>query len=252
MNSILKGFQFAAKFHEILLTASLSAIVLHRIRYELAASHGVLFGFVTSGYQLSDLSFLFTSAFWSAAIARRRNKPTLHLPLAFLIVSTVALTALAGPLSAIAMIPELEWWPLHDAFSGTKSSTFIKRAYVDFWPRILDASMVRECVGGFEYMSTCPSAGYLNIYNWAGQYMNQLVPPNITMLNGGSVSRYVSATTWNQVFGWSAASTVDARTARTLRTLWEYLGRFNFRVFNIGRPIFIPSMPDGPIMKPLV
>ncbi len=32
LNSILKGFQFAAKFHEILLAASLSAIVLHTVR----------------------------------------------------------------------------------------------------------------------------------------------------------------------------------------------------------------------------
>ena len=82
--------------------------------------------------------------------------------------------------------------------------------------------------------------------------MDQQVSPNITMLNDGEVSRYLSATTWNQDFGWSAASTVNTRTAKTLGSLWEYVGRFNLGAFNIGRPIFIPSMTDGPMMKPLV
>ena len=131
LNSILKGFQFAAKFHEILLATSLSAIVLHRIRYDLAAADGVPFGFVASGYQLSNVSYLFTSAFWSAAMKRRNFSLSLNMPLRLLIVVAMALTVLAGPSSAIAMIPILEWWPYHDAFSGTKASTFIDRAYVD-------------------------------------------------------------------------------------------------------------------------
>jgi hypothetical protein len=257
LNSILKGFQFAAKFHEILLTASLSAIVLHRIRYELAAANGVHFGFITSGYQLSSVSYLFTSAFWSAAMAQRRYKSTVRVPLACLLMVAIALTALAGPSSAIAMIPELEWWPYPNAFSGTKGLTFINRAYTDLWPPVISASMVADCSTNsqkfaVEYSSSCPSSGFRDIYDWASGYMNQQVLPNITRLNDGEVSRYLSATPPNVTGGWSVASTVNTRTAKTLGSLWEYVGKFGLGASKIGRPIFIPSMTNGPIMKPLV
>lgn len=61
-NSILSAFQVVTKGHEILIQASLSAIVFYRIRYELTRD-SIPFGFVTAGYQLLSVSYLFSQEF---------------------------------------------------------------------------------------------------------------------------------------------------------------------------------------------
>ncbi len=185
-------------------------------------------------------------------MARRRYEPNVRAPLACLLVVAITLTALAGPSSAIAMIPELEWWPYSDPFSGTKGLTFIDRAYTDLYPSFIKASMIQNCIEDSGYMGTCPGSGFPDIHHWAEDYMDQMSPPNFTVLSDGEVSRYLSATSSRVAEGWSAASTVNIRTAKTLGALWEYLVKFGLSVSKIGRPIFIPSMRNGPIMKPLV
>ena len=108
-NMILQGWQFAAKGHEILIVASLSAVVLHRVRYELCALQGLPLGFLTAGYRLSSISYLWSTEFWGGTL----TKPTTGSvswwpPLSVLIAFAVGLSAVAGPSSAIAMIPRLD------------------------------------------------------------------------------------------------------------------------------------------------
>ncbi len=62
-NVILQAFQFAAKGHEMSMGLSLSAIVLHRIRYGLGVSGGVPLGLLPAGFwrcgSLAGLSLSF-------------------------------------------------------------------------------------------------------------------------------------------------------------------------------------------------
>ena len=261
INSILKAFQFAAKFHEIFLTASLSAIVLHRVRFELAAAGGLPYGFITSGYQLSSLGYLFSRQYWAAATKSRGEiAPSWRLPLGYVIMAAMVLTALAGPSSAIAMIPELEWWKVNDPFNGTSGATFINASYADLWPSEVTYDLLPTDGNGFTINcnittmtdGACPCAGFEYIDSWANGFLGSFQSPNIT-INNGRITRYLSATAANQGESWSAASAVSLGTAGMLGSLQDYAKLNNLELANLARPIYIPSMTaDSPMMKPLV
>lgn len=88
---ILNGLQFVSKFHEITITTSLTAIVLHRIHYSLMKHSGVPLGFLTSAYQLGALNYLVSPQFWGAATAKFRYKNSTWLPL-WLLIAVVRVT----------------------------------------------------------------------------------------------------------------------------------------------------------------
>ena len=108
-NSIA-ALQFAAKFHEIFMVASLSQLVLHLVRNELTSGDGLPFGALVSGLQFSQLSYLWSLEFWGLA-----TSPSFlwwrKMRFMILIVVCVTLAASVGPSSAIAMIPRSSDWP---------------------------------------------------------------------------------------------------------------------------------------------
>jgi hypothetical protein len=55
-NTVLNILQFVAKVHESLILFSLTAIVFHRIRYEVMSHCGIPFGLLSSGLQYSSLT----------------------------------------------------------------------------------------------------------------------------------------------------------------------------------------------------
>jgi hypothetical protein len=84
-NTVLSLLQYAAKIHEALIYMSLTDIILLRIRYDMAGNLGVPFGLLTSGMQLSSLTFLSTANFISGAFASiqhclRGDSPSLLEP----------------------------------------------------------------------------------------------------------------------------------------------------------------------------
>ena len=52
------ALQFAAKLYELLVIASLSAIILHHMRYEILFSEGVPLGIFGSALSFQQLSYL--------------------------------------------------------------------------------------------------------------------------------------------------------------------------------------------------
>lgn len=198
INTILKAFQFAAKFHEILLAASLSAIVLHRIRYELCNS-GVPFECVTAEFQLSAVSYLLSSQFWSAAFAKRDVKAKFLLPLPLLILGAIFLTAVAGPSSAIALIPELEWWHFNEPFNKSQATVFIDVSQLNLtlYPPVVNAELVQSCAVGTSATGTCPNSSLADIQHWVSGFYDQRLAPNISLLNDGNTVRYLTATNDN-------------------------------------------------------
>ncbi|KAE9364944.1 hypothetical protein N431DRAFT_517787, partial [Stipitochalara longipes BDJ] len=107
-NARLNSLQFAAKMHEVLITISLSAMVLHYIQYELLHGRGIPLGSLLASFQVTYLGTLWSPGLWatsSADISRvRRLLLTIFIVLALLIGATV------GPASAILMVPSLDYW----------------------------------------------------------------------------------------------------------------------------------------------
>lgn len=94
-NTYLSVLQFVAKIHESLIILSLTAIVFHRIRYEILAGDGIPFGLLSSGLQYNSWFVLARSDF-RAAITRR------HAGLIGIFVLSFLLAATSGPAAAIA------------------------------------------------------------------------------------------------------------------------------------------------------
>ena len=65
INELQNVLQFATHAQALLIVASVAAIVLHRIRYELARKQGVSFGCLITGYQLGHPTTVFTKEIWA-------------------------------------------------------------------------------------------------------------------------------------------------------------------------------------------
>ena len=72
-NAKLQALQYAAKAHEMIMAASLTAIVVYQIRSDLSGPKGVPLGFLTAGFQLNDPWFVFTKKFFGGATARAQS-----------------------------------------------------------------------------------------------------------------------------------------------------------------------------------
>ena len=120
-------YQYAAKAHEISIQGSLAAILFAYIRFEMALGHGLPFGALFSGLQLSQVSTLWSAEFWASATTR-------HLPiqrrlkLVCITFICIALAAVGGPSSAILLIPRLDYWP------AGHTSIWINVTRDELWP----------------------------------------------------------------------------------------------------------------------
>lgn len=60
------SYQSLAKVHEIMIQASLGAIIFSFVRYELAIGQGLPFGALFSGLQLNQISYLWSMEYWGS------------------------------------------------------------------------------------------------------------------------------------------------------------------------------------------
>ena len=120
-------YQFAAKAHEILIQASLAAIVFSYVRHEMVLGKGLPFGALFSGLQINQISYLWSMEFWGSVSSK-------HLPIwrkismGILISVCFILAAAAGPSSAILLIPRLDYWP------AGSTHIFVNATSSDIWP----------------------------------------------------------------------------------------------------------------------
>lgn len=249
-NAILQAFQFAAKFHEIFIGMSLSAIVFHRIRYGLSVSGGVPLGLLPAGYQLSSIEYFTEAGFWSGVLA----KPTLRwLPLSALIAWGFALSTVVGPSSAILLIPKLDFWDLPNSFFNTPdhkmNPTYILNTSSALWPQQLGAEDVDpSCVGEFHTTFVgCPSSGFNTVFNWIQGHVDQNLAANISISNN-NMARWLTTTPSSEDTandnGWTMTSTIGAREAEAIANYWEYIETYSPNVASLSRPVLAPAL-DG-------
>ena len=104
------ALQFAAKLHELTISASLTTVILSYIRHELIEDTGLPFGAIAAGFQFKDISYLWSMEFWGAVRASWKHTRD-KIVLILLIVTCAGLAVSAGPASATLMRPRSDSWP---------------------------------------------------------------------------------------------------------------------------------------------
>ena len=188
-NSILQAIQYAVKAHEVMMIASLTAIVVYRVQQDLSSSNGVPHGFLTAGAMFSSPNYTFSKAFLGGATAHLHTMgPSRYFPLGLLLILSFGLTLVVGPSSAVAMIPRLAWWdvPKATAFGEEYTDTvYFNRTAEELWPVDItndiyaDAS---QCIASEpDFEEYCAISAVDSVGAWIARRQNQGTPPNITI-----------------------------------------------------------------------
>lgn len=172
-NNILNALQILAKIYELAIVASLAHITVKIFKRALIGG-GLPVSMLTGGYRVGDLFFLAGSHF------RVGMRGALLLAW-FLALSTV-LAVLAGPASAILIIPELGWFPVRQPFIPGAMPVLLPPPEGN-WPKILfDGGFLNTTLCSQEmanFRLECPSAGFAPLYNWAAGWSTAGLPDSI-------------------------------------------------------------------------
>ena len=182
--------QLAAKANEILIVASLGLIILQTVRNELLFGDGLPLGLVGSGLTFSNLEFFFKKEFYGALkyLAYHGNRLRKVSFVTVLVVSGLT-AALAGPASAVLLVPHSQPWPA----GGT--DFFMNGTSDDFWPSDLSgplSELRKICTGeSSASLGICPGGGYASLWEHWGRmndtnFSNQNVQPYAKDLSGSS------------------------------------------------------------------
>ncbi|KAH6951456.1 hypothetical protein DER45DRAFT_648343 [Fusarium avenaceum] len=165
--------QVCAKVQELLVVSSLSAVIFHVLRSELVFGPGLPLGLMGAGFKFTSLSFFWSSEFWGSVRYKQAPRRRKIFIFGLLAISGV-LAVLAGPTSAVLMIPrELDWkiggynfhlngqWVLditasdHSQTPGTKE---------EMWPQRPEPPPL-DCSGSiWMNNSRCLASGYQSIH----------------------------------------------------------------------------------------
>ncbi|GKT65210.1 hypothetical protein ColTof3_12549 [Colletotrichum tofieldiae] len=176
--------QFAAKIHELLIVASLSAIAIAMFRRRLVG-RGVRLGFLTGGYRVGDIGYLLSSPFRHQGLDG--TMPWEILLVTYLVFATI-MSTVVGPASAVLLVPTLGWFPLkHDkAFSKLEMPVLYDTSFDEVWPTSFTDAMPWNKTGlqcttveGL-YYAGCPSGGYSEIWNWVQTFGSTNLKNNLT------------------------------------------------------------------------
>jgi hypothetical protein len=153
--------QFAAKVHESLTVVSLFHVVIHYLRRDLLGSRGVPLGLLSSGFQLTSVAYMFSAKFWGG-VCSKGQRAVRRAPLVLIILVAFTLANLAGPSSAVAMIPRLDWWSVGELRTGNRLifSAYIQARNDTLFPETVTKDAVPHyCFGEVATsQKDCPSS----------------------------------------------------------------------------------------------
>ena len=134
--AVLNIFQFVAKAHELLIIGSLMLIMMDLIRSRLVTMEGVPLGYVLAPMLFNDIDWLMSSKFWFA------SRPSASsVPLVFLMLTAIPFANLAGPLSAIAIVPRPGY---SHALPADFYPSIFNRSASKIWPSTVSGSLLPE------------------------------------------------------------------------------------------------------------
>jgi hypothetical protein len=175
---VLLSLQVAAKAQEILIVASLSQIIFQFVRHELLFGNGLPLGLIGSGLAFNNVGFFFTKEFYGAVtyLAFQRNK---WRSIAFIVLLVLCglMSLLAGPVSAILLVPKAQAYPA----GGTKF--YLNGSSEDFWPQDLSdtSELQRFCrSNNSTELAICPAGGFSSLQQqWASLNYTNFIKQNI-------------------------------------------------------------------------
>lgn len=236
-DDVLNLLQFVAKVHEILIVASVSSMTIHVVRRRLLGK-GIPFGLLISAYDVSP-KLLFSKSLWANFKNLKDGMFVVGLILVLLFVSAV------GPSSAIALIPQLDWWPIDNP-------SYMKDVYIDLsqdevypmaFNNITDTTSLTECSRQTQ-RQWCPNGAWEDIANWAASYSwKSVASPNISMTDPFSRMRRQLV---SKIDNGTVSSTPHSGIVQALELLWEHL---NSTMEGVARPMFSLG---GSIFSPVV
>ncbi|KAI0011381.1 hypothetical protein F4779DRAFT_615624 [Xylariaceae sp. FL0662B] len=152
-NSILNLLQLAAKVQEALVVYSLSTIALNIYR-RLIITDGVPFGMITLSHRVGNINYLKHSGLYNS-FSWKRGPFILG---SFIIFSTI-IALVAGPASAIVLIPSPGWFTMGSDFAKNRPPTWARN-----WPAnglqgnfTLQGSSTFGSVTRRRMLAACPS-----------------------------------------------------------------------------------------------
>ncbi|KAI1615976.1 hypothetical protein EDD37DRAFT_646177 [Exophiala viscosa] len=172
----LNALQLAAKLHELILVASLGTIVMHVAQAHMVGNHGLPLGLLTNSFAVGSGDFLRTKAFWASAWTSKAH----YLRFWLLSLLATLLATLAGPSSAIAVIPSLNWFPLDKPFDSDVLPYYIFNQSTVLWPDNVTGASENSAEAGInctaatvatQVEEVCPAGGFSNVYTWAGNLL---------------------------------------------------------------------------------
>ncbi|KAF2119278.1 hypothetical protein BDV96DRAFT_567297 [Lophiotrema nucula] len=261
LNELLNSLQFVAKIHEILLVGSLSAMVMHRVRNRLMGRHGLPFGLLTAGYSVGSAEYLFSGAFRSGFNRR-------FWLLSILIIAFTLLANTLGPASAIALVPNLDWWPMRKPFGSESLPVVFSLPQKDWWPLEINANhmLLSDGNGGTEaaetcYSSTafhetgCPASGWDAMQKWAIANANEAIPANVSMEDGLSPTQRIVKSRLSprhdNIPGVAFTTSLSHSFTTIMGSFWELVRSEDYPVSDVIRPMLEP-LKNQTIYQPLV
>ena len=199
------GLQFAAKLHELTISASLAAMILSYIRHEPAVGRGVPFGAIFTGMRFQEFSVLWSLEFWGTVFAKGTKSWRKGILIALFLTGAL-LGVSVGPTSANILRPRLDDWPA----GGT--DFWINGSAEEIWPTELTKALVQDTCATDTGDLSCPygswqtfADGYLS--HWPELVSKGYMPPAVQIAGPKSVRQVVLATS-NSVgqFGWETTS----------------------------------------------
>ena len=148
--------QIAAKVQELLIVSSTSTIVFDLIRIELLNGNGVPLGLIGSGFSFKEISWFWSPDFWCSVGYHTQWHRKICLLMTLVLAGLLAV--MAGPATAVLVIPRSRVWP------AGGSSFFLQGSEAELWPAYLNYTPDQDsplCQGSnpMRY-GICPSGGY--------------------------------------------------------------------------------------------
>lgn len=234
--------QFAAKIHEVLIMASLSAMALHVVRRMLLGD-GVAYGLLAGAYQIGSVPYLFSSALWGPFYRLSCLRTRV---LALVLAAGVIYANLVAPASAIIIIPSLDWWPLEYPYAGRSLPTYVTTSRDMLYPSDVKASeeMQRNCNNT---LFVCPGGGHEELRNlMVAISLGGVDPITNVKMHGAETYRVLNATwQFSNTSNVALATTLHSTIGNVVGNFWDYVSRNPVGEVNKARrPRFESDLDD--------